>query len=108
MDIEQFEERAAIAEYDGGLTRFQAETLAARAQEMERWEALHEIAKRVVERVGDKRQAMAGQSRQDDMPAMQRGPEGEKSERRVSERDGYGRGGADPLPSLRTQRGGKL
>ena len=31
-DIEAFEERAAIAEYDGGLTRLQAESLAATEQ----------------------------------------------------------------------------
>ena len=31
-DIEAFEERAAIAEYDGGLNRKQAEDLAATAQ----------------------------------------------------------------------------
>ncbi|WP_334065737.1 hypothetical protein [Nereida ignava] len=31
-DIEAFEERAAIAQYDGGLTRLQAESLAARKQ----------------------------------------------------------------------------
>lgn len=31
-DIEAFEERAAIAEYDGGLLRDAAEDLAARAQ----------------------------------------------------------------------------
>ena len=31
-DIDAFEERAAIAEYDGGLTRSEAEDLAARAQ----------------------------------------------------------------------------
>ena len=31
-DIEAFEERAAIAEYDGGLSRSQAEDLAAQAQ----------------------------------------------------------------------------
>jgi hypothetical protein len=31
-DIEAFEERAAIAEYDGGLTRMQAEALAAQEQ----------------------------------------------------------------------------
>lgn len=31
-DIEAFEERAAIAEYVGGLSRSQAEDLAARAQ----------------------------------------------------------------------------
>ena len=31
-DTDAFEERAAIAEFDGGLTRREAETLAARAQ----------------------------------------------------------------------------
>ena len=31
-DIDAFEERAAIAEYDGGLSRLQAEALAAQEQ----------------------------------------------------------------------------
>ncbi|MCG6560785.1 hypothetical protein MB818_21505 [Ruegeria sp. 1NDH52C] len=31
-DIDAFEERAAIAEYDGGLSRHEAENLAAQAQ----------------------------------------------------------------------------
>ena len=31
-DIEAFEERAAIAEYEGGLTRLQAQNLAAQEQ----------------------------------------------------------------------------
>lgn len=31
-DIDAFEERAAIAEYDGGLSRSEAQNLAARAQ----------------------------------------------------------------------------
>ena len=31
-DIDAFEERAAIAEFDGGLTRLQAEALAAQEQ----------------------------------------------------------------------------
>jgi hypothetical protein len=31
-DIDAFEERAAIAQYDGGLSRSDAETLAAQAQ----------------------------------------------------------------------------
>lgn len=31
-DIDAFEERAAIAEFDGGLTRFEAEDLAAQIQ----------------------------------------------------------------------------
>lgn len=40
IDLDQFVERAAIMEFDGGLTRFQAETEAARAQGVTRWQAL--------------------------------------------------------------------
>lgn len=40
LDLEAFAERAAIMEFDGGLTRFQAETEAARAQGVTRWQAL--------------------------------------------------------------------
>jgi len=37
-DIEAFEERAAIAEYDGGYSRRAAETIAARAQGFDKGE----------------------------------------------------------------------
>lgn len=40
FDIDAFEERAAIAEFDGGMSRFEAETLAAQQQGMTRWQAL--------------------------------------------------------------------
>ncbi|SMO69659.1 hypothetical protein [Paracoccus laeviglucosivorans] len=40
LDIDQFEERAAICEFDGGMSRFAAETAAAREQGLARWEAL--------------------------------------------------------------------
>ena len=43
FDIDAFEERAAIAEFDGGQTRFQAETMAAQAQGVTRWQALQII-----------------------------------------------------------------
>jgi hypothetical protein len=43
MDIDAFQERAAIVEYDGGLSRFEAETLAAKEQRLERWEALRYV-----------------------------------------------------------------
>lgn len=46
MDIEAFEERAAIMEFDGGLSRFQAETKAAEAQGYRRWEVLNAIRDR--------------------------------------------------------------
>lgn len=45
-DLDQFEERAAIMEYEGGLPRFRAETLAAQAQGKQRREVMDEISKR--------------------------------------------------------------
>ena len=46
MDIDEWEERAAILEYDGVMSRFEAETLAARQMGYERWEVLDEKRKR--------------------------------------------------------------
>lgn len=43
FDLDQFIERAAIMEFDGGLSRFQAETEAARAQGVNRWFALEAL-----------------------------------------------------------------
>ena len=43
MNRDQFEERAAICEFVGGMTRFAAETAAAREQGMERWQVMKEI-----------------------------------------------------------------
>lgn len=40
MDLDAFVERAAIKEYCGGMSRFQAETEAAEAQGFKRWEAI--------------------------------------------------------------------
>lgn len=57
MDLDAFEERAAIMEFDGGLSRFEAETQAAQAQGFTRWEVLDAIKRRNSERGGDHRQA---------------------------------------------------
>lgn len=43
MDLDAFDERAAIMEFDGGLSRFDAETQAAKAQGKTRWEAINAI-----------------------------------------------------------------
>lgn len=43
FDRDAFEERAAIMEFDGGLSRFEAETQAAKAQGLTRWQAMEEI-----------------------------------------------------------------
>ena len=72
FDIEAYEERAAIMEFDGGMTRFQAEVKAAQAQGLSRWEAIGAISRRLLERERHQR-SMAGQSRENDMPGMQRG-----------------------------------
>ena len=84
FDPDQFEERAAIMEHDGGMSRFQAETQAARAQGVQRWEALGHVAKRVVEQKRDQREAMAQRAGENDMPGVQRGASEEK--RSVPER----------------------
>ncbi|WP_372570380.1 hypothetical protein [Ruegeria jejuensis] len=68
MDIDAFEERAAIMEYDGGLSRFRAETLAARAQGFERHEA---IRIRDSQQARDHREATTRHG-QNDMPRVQR------------------------------------
>ncbi len=55
-DIEAFEERAAIAEYNGGLSRAAAEDLAARAQGFEdareywKWLADYVVERRLPEK----------------------------------------------------------
>ena len=42
-DRDVFEERAAIAKFEGAMNRFAAETLAASEQGLARWQALREI-----------------------------------------------------------------
>jgi hypothetical protein len=43
IDVDQFLERAAIKEFDGGMSRYQAETEAAKAQGVPRWQALKAV-----------------------------------------------------------------
>lgn len=40
FDFDSWNERAAIMEFDGGLSRFAAETAASKRQGLERWEVL--------------------------------------------------------------------
>lgn len=46
MDLDAWIERASIMEYEGGMSRFRAETLAAQAQGHQRREVLDEIERR--------------------------------------------------------------
>ena len=43
FDVDAWAERAAIMQYDGGMTRFAAETAAAKAQGLARWQAIKEV-----------------------------------------------------------------
>lgn len=74
IDLDAFEERAAIMEFDGGLTRYSAETKAARAQGVQRREVMDAIRERNSRQAQDRSQAHErdGQGR---MPAVQRGPQ---------------------------------
>ena len=68
FDAEIYEERAAIMEYDGGLSRFEAETFAAKAQGLTRWQA-NADSKRYSEAAQHHRKTDAWQ-RTDNMPTM--------------------------------------
>lgn len=80
FDVERFEERAAIMEFDGGLSRFEAETLAASAQGLTRWQAMEAVnahSKRNTAGGGDNRAPAARQSA-NNLPGVQSRPEKEK------------------------------
>jgi len=68
FDLDAFEERAAIMEFDGGLSRFRAETAAAQAQGVSRHEA---IRIRNSQQSRAQRQA-ASRNAAGDMPRVQR------------------------------------
>lgn len=75
FDRDAFEERAAIMEFDGGLSRFEAETQAAKAQGMTRWQALEAIKNEDGKRnpaIGGDRGAAHVRHGSDDMPGVQR------------------------------------
>lgn len=78
IDIGQFLERAAIMEFDGGMSRFQAETRAAQRQGVQRWEAMKAVSD--AKRMGNSRQAPDhGQAAERDgsglVPGVQRNPQ---------------------------------
>lgn len=77
MELDFWNERAAIMQFDAGMSRFRAETKAAQAMGRQRWEFVDAERKRDFASGGDHRQAVAGQQRKDNVPAMQRAPEKE-------------------------------
>lgn len=88
LDLDAWAERAAIMEFDGGLSRFKAETLAAEAQGATRWqmvEALNAQRKRNSARGGYQCSAVAGQQRQNGVPGVQ--PDQKEENRPMPQRD---------------------
>lgn len=107
FDADTFEERAAIMEFEGGLSRFEAETLAAKAQGLTRWQAIKEAKNangiRNSEQGGDHCQAMDGGPLKDAMPAMQ--PQQDQENGPMLERDEEARRDRVDLLALQLERG---
>lgn len=55
IDVDAFLERAAILEFEAGLSRYQAECSAARMQDCQRWEAMKAV--KDAERMGNSAKA---------------------------------------------------
>lgn len=113
FDLGQFDERAAICEYDGGMTRFAAETQAAKEQGLTRWAAikLHQEAQDAHGRgpavgAGDQARTLDRQRDEIDLPIMQQQPEEEA--RPVSEREPQTGRDRGALLALRMGQGGAL
>ena len=104
IDVDLFLERSAIMEFEGGLSRYQAETEAAKAQGVLRWQALKAVQDANIggnPRLGGDRGQAHVRHGSGDLPRMQ--PTQAEQDGPVSERDVHaGRGGV-VLPSLRAQ-----
>lgn len=84
LDLDAFEERAAIMEFDGGMSRFNAETMAAKRQGLQRREVMDAIGKRNSAQARDHREAMERHGA-GDLPGVQ--PASEEQARPVPECD---------------------
>ena len=84
LDVDLFNERAAIMEFDGGLSRFAAETAAAEAQGFTRWEAINAIRIGHTRQGRDHGQADARHAAHD-LPGVQ--PASQEQDRPMPKRD---------------------
>lgn len=110
---DQFTERAAIREFDGGQTRFDAETAAAQEQGVPRWQAL-QLVKEHHDANGrgpagaarHHADALGGQRDADPLPRVQRQPQEEARPLPVGQPEAGRDRGA--LLALRQGNGGAL
>ena len=109
LDVDQFEERAAICEFDGCMSRFDAETAAAQEQGLARWQAV-KLAKEARDAQRDGHSAggwhsaapVAREQRPVGLPGMQPAPEEKNGS--VPERDANVGRDRVALPSLQDER----
>ena len=109
LDVDQFAERAAICEFDGGMSRFDAETAAAQEQGLARWQAV-KFSKEArdaqrdghSEGGGHSAAPVAREQRPVGLPGMQ--PASEEKNGSVPERDANVGRDRVALPPLRDER----
>jgi hypothetical protein len=77
LEMDLWQERAAILEFDAGMSRFQAETKAAEAMGRKRWEFINEDSQRDIGRGRNIGQTASGNA-EDGLPGMQLASKKEK------------------------------
>ena len=102
MDLDRFVERAAIMEFCGGMSRFEAETKAAAEQGYKRHEVLNEIRIRHSERSRDHGQAVERHNA-NNLPGVQRNAA--QQDGPMPKRDVQGGRDRVELLALRNERG---
>ncbi len=109
LDLCELEERAALMEFDGGLSRFDAETKSAEAQGYTRWQAMQEV-RRENSRGDTQRAGHNGTTDERDsshnVPGVQ--PTSTQQDRAVPERNVHTGSGSLVLSSLPVERGAQL
>lgn len=109
FDADQFSERAAICEFCGGMTRFDAETHAAKEQGIARWQALKEMTNADGQRAagvhGNQGHTLARQRDADGVSGVQRASQEEK--RSMPEREQEAGRDSGVLLALRMDSGEK-
>lgn len=84
LEMDLWQERAAILEFDAGMTRFEAETKAAEAMGRKRWEFINENSRGDTGGGRNISQAASGDAK-NSLPGMQ--PASEKEKRSVPSGD---------------------
>ena len=104
IDVDLFLERSAIMEFEGGLSRYQAETEAAKAQGVLRWQALKAVQDANIggnPRLGGDRGQAHVRDGSGDLSRVQ--PTQAEQDGPVSERDVHGGRGGLALLALRDE-----